>query len=294
MDFIKQYTIQAIMTAANNLRLSSEKIEVVALIREHILTCKNVQTEIQKWKKVTEFSKFAIKLGEIYNYISNGNIDFLKITDHFKTQSHNLVRELSHLLDIVTPLSYREIMLRTENLNNQDELQDEQTFLYESRNEIPETVKGKDEPEETSAETERNELKEHFILDDLKTNINFIFENFVESVLKPIEDLDDFIIRLGSNNYSEGELNKFADILRTNANLSKRVELEILTNMHLTLLNALNVIKNKLLTVDEITIEAMRSCLIVIVAVVREKDVDISYYLDKAEKFGKFLKNIKD
>lgn len=294
MDFIKQYTIQAIMTAANNLRLSSEKIEVVALIREHILTSKNVQTEIQKWKKVTEFSKFAIKLGEIYNYINNGNIDFLKITEHFKSQSHNLVRELSHLLDIVTPLSYREIMLRIENMDNQDELQDGQIFSYELKNEISETVKGKDEPEEMSAETERDELKEHFILDDFKTNINFIFENFVESVLKPIEDLDDFIIRLGSNNYSEGELDKFADILRTNANLSKRVKLEILTNMHLTLLNALEVIKNKLLTVDEITIESMRSCLIVIVAVVRQKDVDISYYLDKAEKFGKFLKNIKD
>ena len=287
MDFIKQYTIQAIMTAANNLRLSSEKIEVVALIREHILTSKNVQTEIQKWKKVTEFSKFAIKLGEIYNYINNGNIDFLKITEHFKSQSHNLVRELSHLLDIVTPLSYREIMLRIENMDNQDELQDGQIFSYELKNEISETVKGKDEPEEMSAETERDELKEHFILDDFKTNINFIFENFVESVLKPIEDLDDFIIRLGSNNYSEGELDKFADILRTNANLSKRVKLEILTNMHLTLLNALEVIKNKLLTVDEITIESMRSCLIVIVAVVRQKDVDISYYLDKAEKFGK-------
>ena len=34
MDLIKQYINQSISTASNNLRLSTEKIEVVALLRE--------------------------------------------------------------------------------------------------------------------------------------------------------------------------------------------------------------------------------------------------------------------
>jgi len=40
-------------------------------------------------------------------------------------------------------------------------------------------------------------------------------------------------------------------------------------------------------------IESLRACLIVIVAVVRGKDVDINNYLNKAERFGNQLLKIK-
>jgi hypothetical protein len=40
-------------------------------------------------------------------------------------------------------------------------------------------------------------------------------------------------------------------------------------------------------------IENLRACLIVIVAVVRGKDVDINNYLNKAEEFGNKLATIK-
>jgi hypothetical protein len=40
-------------------------------------------------------------------------------------------------------------------------------------------------------------------------------------------------------------------------------------------------------------IEALRACLIVIVAVVKGKEVDITNYLNKAEEFGKKIQSIK-
>ena len=48
MDFKKQYIIQAISVAANNLRLSSDKIETVAILKEHFERCENLENEIKK------------------------------------------------------------------------------------------------------------------------------------------------------------------------------------------------------------------------------------------------------
>jgi len=59
---------------------------------------------------MTELSKFGIKLGQLYSYISSSTVDFMKITDNFKEQSHMLVIELSNLLDSVTPSRFREII----------------------------------------------------------------------------------------------------------------------------------------------------------------------------------------
>jgi len=40
-------------------------------------------------------------------------------------------------------------------------------------------------------------------------------------------------------------------------------------------------------------VDALRACLIVIVAVVKGKEVDITNYLNRAEEFGKRIKIIK-
>ena len=40
-------------------------------------------------------------------------------------------------------------------------------------------------------------------------------------------------------------------------------------------------------------IEAMRACLIVIVAVVRGKELDITNYLNRAEAFGREIQSLK-
>ena len=48
MDFKKQYIIQAISVASNNLRLSSDKIETVAILKEHFEKCEQFENQIKK------------------------------------------------------------------------------------------------------------------------------------------------------------------------------------------------------------------------------------------------------
>ena len=55
---------------------------------------------------------------------------------------------------------------------------------------------------------------------------------------------------------------------------------------------ALILIKNKELDPDKETVESMRACLIVIVAVVRGKEVDITTYLNRAEEFGERIETL--
>jgi len=59
--------------------------------------------------------------------------------------------------------------------------------------------------------------------------------------------------------------------------------------MHLIIVDAFQLIISNKLTIDINTIENIRACLIVIVAAVREKNVDISNYLKRAEQFGNEL-----
>ena len=66
MDLIKQYIVQSIAAASNNLRLSTEKIEVVALLREAIVKSDNLEEDIKNMKKITELSTLAIRLNDIY------------------------------------------------------------------------------------------------------------------------------------------------------------------------------------------------------------------------------------
>ena len=65
MNLIKQYIIQSITNAANSLRLSTQKIEVVGLLKELISKSEDLEADIIKMKKITQFSTLAIRLNEI-------------------------------------------------------------------------------------------------------------------------------------------------------------------------------------------------------------------------------------
>jgi hypothetical protein len=57
--------------------------------------------------------------------------------------------------------------------------------------------------------------------------------------------------------------------------------------MHEIVAYAMDEIINGKLLPDKKIIESLRACLIVIAAVVKRKDVDITGYLNRAEEFGK-------
>ena len=295
MDLVKQYIIQCIQTAANNLRLSSEKIEVVALLKEHFAESESLEDEILQMKKITEFSKFAIKLGEIYNFIAKEKVDFLKLSDHFKLHISALVRELNYLLDVITPSLFHqkmkivEINLTTkfEEKFTEEEVQEKEisdsesqdNFEEENYEELDESDSGFVVLGKNKVESEETEIKE--------SEPEMTLEEYENLVVNPIKQLDSILEQVVRSEKSTKELEDFIEIFENNLELSKKYSTEIVVRMHMIFLHTLRLFrKNELLPVVPV-IEGMRSCLIVIVALVRGKDVDISYYQNMAEDFWK-------
>jgi hypothetical protein len=280
VDFAKQYIIQCIIAAANNLRLSSEKIETIAIIRERLNDSKDLLEEIKNFKKVTELSKLGIKLHEVYNFIDNGKIDFSKLSDKFKEHVFSLVKELNTSLDILTPHSIREIFNR---------ISPNETKEVVSEIQIKGTSTPLDEAIEIPKRSRADEIKEEIIFEDLEKENPFNFENYEEKIIKPVKELDAFLNRVLKFNYTDGEMNSFIKILNENAEISKKISFEVISNMHMILAKGLELINQKKIAPSINVIESLRACLIVIVAIVRNKEVDITNYLTRAENFGKTI-----
>lgn len=280
MDLTKQYIIQSIVSAANNLRLSSEKIETVAILKERLFGAENLAEELKNFKKITELSKLGIKLSELLTYIESGKVDFLKLSEKFKEQSYGLVKDLSNVLDVLTPQTAKALF------ENKEE-----TPIKVDLTQIP--IKGTsatfdysiDLPKRSTAD----ELKEAIILQELEKEQPFNFENFEEKVLKPVKELDSFLNRVLKFDYTDGEIHSNIKIMRENSELSQKIGFEVLSNMHSILAKGLDLIHQKKIAPSINVIESLRACLIVIVAVVRGKEVDITNYLTKAEGFGKSI-----
>ena len=107
--------------ASNNLRLTTQQIEVVSQIRDLIIKSTNLEEDIKLMKKITELSKFAIKLGEIYNFLSQTQVDMLKQSERFKEHSSLLINEINTLLNNVTPVTFKEMCVRMKNGFNNSE-----------------------------------------------------------------------------------------------------------------------------------------------------------------------------
>ena len=282
MDLIKHYINQSVTIAANNLRLNNQQIEVVALLKQTITRSENLSDDLINMKKITELSMLAIRLNEIYNSLSQNPIDLLKISDQFKEHSRYLIKDLGHMLDITTPISFKSAI---EKLNNAIVFPKEEIKVDLSKR-IPE--------EEPFIKSETEEIKEKIIFsDDIENEDEEIIQKFEPTILGPIKPLDNLFKKISNNEIDHEELIKFAQIMENNAVLSRKIGFEILSGMHRIVSKALILIKNRELMPGKEVIENLRACLIVIVAVVRGKDVDINNYLNKAEDFGNKLATIK-
>src|SRR4030042_7066076 len=245
MDLAKQYIVQCITTAANNLRLSSSKIEMVALLREHLEKSENLSEEIKYMKQITEFSKFSIKLGQIHTSLENNKIDFLKISEKYKVDSYGLVKELSNLLDILTPEIIRKKIKKVEpsdinididlskRASKYDILEKISTSDFSSKN-------GKGYGNELSGD-----FKEKYILGELNDSTDINFEHFEETMLKHIRPLDIFLNRLSNYDYESGEIIDYIRMMKSNAELSNKIGFEILHNMHRIFYKGLELVHEK-------------------------------------------------
>jgi hypothetical protein len=286
VDLAKQYIIQCIIAAANNLRLSSEKIETVALIRERFNSAENLSEEIKKFKKITELSKLGIKLSEIFNFIEAGKIDFMKLSDKFKEHYYSLVSEMNGMLDVLTPQAARTVFAKMdENFLNVDlakrDLKPANEKAVPTINVTPEI--------ELPRRSRADELREAIIFEELNKGSELNFENYEEKVLRPVKELDAFLNRVTKYEFTENEIKNHIRIMNENAEYSKKIGFEILSNMHSVFARGLELIDKKKIAASTNVVESLRACLIVIVAVVRGKEVDITGYLNRAENFGRTI-----
>lgn len=293
MDLVKQYIVQSITAAASNLRLNNQRIEVVAMLKEVISKSKDIQQDLNKMKKITELSKFAIKLSEIHFYLNEGSLDFLKVTEKFKEHSFNLIKEINHVLDMVNPYTFRETIdriIEPEKKFIEIVIENENSDGDKSGNGMAQ--ENYDKEKDTILSAQDNTVS---ILIDRNEDSNELesFNGFETIILKPIKSVDEILSKINSENEVPTEIEDYSKLMQVNAELSSHNGFDILAQMHEIVSDGLTHIKNGTLNPSREVIESLRACLIVIVAVVKSKEVDIKNYLNRAEVFGKFLQRIK-
>lgn len=293
MDLVKQYIVQSITAAASNLRLNNQRIEVVAMLKEVISKSKDIQQDLNKMKKITELSKFAIKLSEIHFYLNEGSLDFLKVTEKFKEHSFNLIKEINHVLDMVNPYTFRETIdriIEPEKKFIEIVIENENSDGDKSGNGMAQ--ENYDKEKDTILSAQENTVS---ILIDRNEDSSELesFNGFETIILKPIKSVDEILSKINSENEVPTEIEDYSKLMQVNAELSSHNGFDILAEMHEIVSDGLTHIKNGTLNPSREVIESLRACLIVIVAVVKSKEVDIKNYLNRAEVFGKFLQRIK-
>ncbi len=285
MDFIKQYITQSISAAANSLRLSTHQIEIVALLKDAIIKSSDLSSDLLNMKKITELSTLAIKLNEIYNFLNQNTIDFFKVSDQFKDHSRNLIKELNHLLDSTTPLSFKGAIEKL--------YQKEIEKSSESKEEIKIDLSKRKVDDDIFIKPETEKIKEKLILDDESDNEELFIQNFESNILKPVKPLDQMLKNLSASDFDYEEISSFIKVISDNGRLSKKIGFEIISDMHETIAQTLTLIKNRKLMPGKEIIEGLRACLIVIVAVVKGKEVDITNYLNRADELQQKISKIK-
>lgn len=281
MDLVKVYLIQSITTAANNLRLNAQQIEVVGLLRETVVNTKDLGSELLLMKKTTELSKLAIRLGEIHTFLTQGKVDFVKISEQFREHSRYLIRDLNQFLENVSPKIYKDAFSKINNGSGNSidvELIDRSNLAGEIMDKgVPTDIE--------NVILEKNHRQ--------KNTISAI--DFEKKILSPIKSLDELLKKIPSGIVNESELNQYCELMQDHALLSSLQDFQLLTKMHEIIASGLEAMTGGKLPQDKTIIEALRACLIVIVAVVKRKDVDITGYLNRAEEFEKkyFNKNFQ-
>ncbi len=292
MDLIKQYIVQSISAASNNLRLSTEKIEAVALLREEIVRSENLSEDLRGMKKITELSTLAIRLNEIYNFLTQGQVDLFKLSEKFKEHSQFLIKDLSHMLDMVNPVTLKKALDKLHEKPGIEIIPPAKPKEDES-NGISIDLSKRNHEDTDFVKPETETIKEKLILEEEKDEQDVLIQNYEHEILQPVKPLDSLFKQLLNNEINSEELIKFSKIMKTNGELSAKIGFEIIANMHNIIAKALWLIRIRELMPGREIIEAMRACLIVIVAVVKGKEVDITNYLNKAEEFGRKIQSIK-
>jgi len=280
MDLVKVYLIQSITTAANNLRLNPQQIEVVGLLRETIVNSNDLGSDLLQMKKTTELSKMAIRLGEIHSFLTHGKVDFVKISEQFREHSRYLIRDLNQFLENVSPKIYKEAFNKILGTSTSIDIE------LVDRSDLAGDIMDKD-----LSHKEMTNNSEEIPIKNKKVSAI----DFEKKILSPIKSLDEILKKLPSGEVNDAELMQFYELMQDHATLASNHDYDLLAKMHEITSSALKAFMDKELIADKSMVDALRACLIVIAAVIKKKDVDITGYINRAEEFGKkyFNKNFR-
>jgi hypothetical protein len=272
LDLVKQYIAQSLTAASNNLRLTNHQLEALGLLREVLLKSDDLAADIDKMKTITELSTLAIRLKEIHDYLIHRKIDFFKFSDQFKEHSRYLIKDLTNLLEIDNPVLIKAAINKLNGVEDKKESTQIEVIISEDKT-------------DSNPVTENNNNSREDINEDDAGNKEDFFKSYEKLILKPIKQIDKMLKQFANNDINYDDLSRFTEIMKTNGEVSEKNGFEIISSMHRILYKALMLIKSRELIPGKNVVEEMRACLIVIVAVVRGKEVDITNYLNKAEDF---------
>jgi hypothetical protein len=291
MDFAKIYIAQSISAASNNLRLNNQQIEVIALLRDSLIKSDNIEEDIRNMKKITELSTLAIRLSEIMNYLTHGQIDLFKVSEKFREHSQYLIKDLSHMLEMVNPATIKSSLEKMKTSNQPVHTIEEN---HQENGIAVDPSKRNTDASELDSNNFSNEIDNSStkVIGSKDKDATF-FQNYESSVLKPIKQIDTILKALNEDNLNKEELLDLAALMERNGKLSSRIGFDIISNMHSIISRSLFLLGTGELKPEKENIESIRACLIVIVAVVRGKEVDITNYLNRAESFGNKIQSIK-
>ncbi len=246
MNWERAYIVQTYENAANNLRMNSRRLVNYTLIREFLTECDKMEAAIDEMKKITEFAKFAVKFDKVIEF-ARSVPDFVNLGTEMNKQINDLISVVREMLDEMEP----------EELAEKIETVKRNLSLPVSEND--------------NVYSPREETEKEFRTDKILEVVNLI------------RNIDEYLNLCVSGSISGDDKEKFMEIVnRMNALLSDFSD-SLIVEMK-NIFNALfgEIISRGVSRSEEI--EAMRACLIVIVAKLKNKDVDISQFIELARR----------
>ncbi len=243
----REYIIQNFITAANNLSINSHRLLIINLIKEFLYDCEDLDFAILEMKKITELSKFAVRIGLINNFTKE-KPDFLSISTKFKSSYINFIPVVNELLDTIDP----DILAKKlKEITNKIDMR-ENMNIYED--------------------------------DSYKEGYNIENGDFNDNLVNYIKWVDGFLNRFEENQSSFLEkVDIRAELLLLNQFAKDEIE-ENLVEMFEIFKDLLLILIDRDIQNEEL-VESLRASMIVLVATVKHKDVDIEPYVKQAKKY---------
>jgi hypothetical protein len=256
-NFKRMYLVQLLQYSATFLKLNKEQESLLYYFCNYLVTSNDLKADFQQLVKISEISALALKLKHAYEYISSPKLQFINISEYFKKQTNEIIYDLLNFLNKVDLNKLKDILLPGLEIE------------YKEENNL--------------------EIETKTINKNIETVENPDYKKFEKRIIQQIKYYDEFLTRL----YQQGiDLNELMEAVDEAKKIEEEIEehkFEVLANIQNTFSTTLELIFKNTLPITNDTIESLRACLIVIAAVIKNKDIDLSYYLSRVDNLKKII-----